>query len=458
MITAHFEKGRVFFGDFNQKNDINSKTKRSGLNYFRFNVIGRILHACGLAHKVHFDLHEAGDNKGVVYLNKNSFSAWKERHVSELGLDVSAINQALSQKKIEQAIKLICDNFKTKKPLSPKEITNPKDKPKVQKSEAKPTSAAEENSDLLNACYLPENLFYKVKTWTESQLEEGKTRCWKILKDPEIQKKYGLKDPENERAIDFNTIPEPKIHTPHLEAVIRHMLLKNEIQGYKQGRVGYILYLNQETMPKTPEVLTKEQIQKGAEAMKAFQRPSFDSFPEGEKKSLNKACDTIAIALLHRGRGAAPKVVNDLGVRCHTDIKPESIDYLVESGVIHSWHMYNRNFGAAAKITGEEQAEPGQNHWRDLPLIQAEKKFKAENTITIGEKTAKTLPSYQLERLHTLVEELNKRTKHGPKQFSSPTANHELLQFMKEQGYIHNFKLTGSLYIVYVKPQDKDLE
>lgn len=104
-IPAHFEKGRCYFGTFNKENDVNSKTKRSGLNFFRFNTIGYLLNKLGFALKVHY---VDGDKHGVVYLHPKSFSDWKERHKAEAGLN---FDHTLSQKKYEEAIKIICDNF-----------------------------------------------------------------------------------------------------------------------------------------------------------------------------------------------------------------------------------------------------------------------------------------------------------------------------------------------------------
>lgn len=76
-LQAKILDGRVYFGTFNKSNDINPKTKRSGLNFFRFNLIGWLLHKLGFAHKVHYT---EGKKHGVVYLNLISFMAWKERH------------------------------------------------------------------------------------------------------------------------------------------------------------------------------------------------------------------------------------------------------------------------------------------------------------------------------------------------------------------------------------------
>ncbi len=38
-VQAKILNGRVYFGTFNKGNDIDPKTQRSGLNFFRFNLI-----------------------------------------------------------------------------------------------------------------------------------------------------------------------------------------------------------------------------------------------------------------------------------------------------------------------------------------------------------------------------------------------------------------------------------
>ncbi len=108
-LKAEFVKGRCYFENFNNENDVNPKIKRSGLNFFLFNLIGLLLYKLGFAHKINY--YDYKDKKGVVYLNRNSFNAWKERHSADRCLDVNLLNKAMSEKKFEEAIKIICDNF-----------------------------------------------------------------------------------------------------------------------------------------------------------------------------------------------------------------------------------------------------------------------------------------------------------------------------------------------------------
>lgn len=108
-LQAHFAEGRCYFGQFDKESDINSKTLRGGLNFFRFNVIGYLLHQLGFAHKVSYD---EGDKHGVVYLHPKSFKNWKNRHLEDSGLSLTNLALALSQKKFEEVIKIICENFR----------------------------------------------------------------------------------------------------------------------------------------------------------------------------------------------------------------------------------------------------------------------------------------------------------------------------------------------------------
>jgi len=108
-IQAKILNGRVYFGTFDKGNDIDPKTKRSGLNFFRFNLIGWLLHKLGFApHKVHYT---DGEKHGVVYLHPKSFEPWIERHKSDNNLNQKDLNKALSQKDFEKAIQIIYENF-----------------------------------------------------------------------------------------------------------------------------------------------------------------------------------------------------------------------------------------------------------------------------------------------------------------------------------------------------------
>lgn len=116
-VQAHFLKGRAYFGEFNKDNDISQDTKRSGLNFYRFNLIGNILQKLGFACKVHYVEKE---KHGVVYLKSKSFISWKERHKVDAGLDVQSLNQAVLNKDFVKAIKLICENFAKNKGVDSK--------------------------------------------------------------------------------------------------------------------------------------------------------------------------------------------------------------------------------------------------------------------------------------------------------------------------------------------------
>ncbi len=107
-LEAKTLNGRVYFGTFDKDNDVDPRTKRGGLNFFRFNLIGWLLHKLGFAHKVHYTEKE---KHGVRYLYPKSFTAWKDRHKTDAGLNIEALNQALFQKDFEKAIKIIYENF-----------------------------------------------------------------------------------------------------------------------------------------------------------------------------------------------------------------------------------------------------------------------------------------------------------------------------------------------------------
>ncbi|MBN9377278.1 MAG: hypothetical protein BGO14_09290 [Chlamydiales bacterium 38-26] len=142
-IPVTFSKGRIYFGAFNEDNDIDPKTQRSGVNYFRFNLIGRILHFLGLADKIHYT---EGKQKGIVYLNSKSFFAWKERHKQDEGLPVESLNQAFSQKKFEKAVALICVNFVKHKANHQKSFEELKETPSSSQEETETNSPLQEDT------------------------------------------------------------------------------------------------------------------------------------------------------------------------------------------------------------------------------------------------------------------------------------------------------------------------
>lgn len=108
MISAHFEKGRCYFGTFNKDNDTNPKTGQGGVSFFRFKAIGFLLNKLGLAYKVDY---QDGAKHGIVYIKPDSFKHWLERH--EIKDD-----KALKGKQIEGLIQQVCKE----RPSSPEKM------------------------------------------------------------------------------------------------------------------------------------------------------------------------------------------------------------------------------------------------------------------------------------------------------------------------------------------------
>lgn len=108
-VKAHFNKGNLYFGEFNKDNDQDQQLNRSGVNPYRFNGIGWILYKLGFAYKLHY--YNDKKENGVTYLHRDVFDAWIRRHKTDAGVDSKAIDNAINQKKLEEAIQTICDNF-----------------------------------------------------------------------------------------------------------------------------------------------------------------------------------------------------------------------------------------------------------------------------------------------------------------------------------------------------------
>lgn len=118
-VQVSFSKGRLYFDGFNESNDVDPKSQRSGVNYFRFNLIGQLLQFLGFAYKIHY---KEGKQEGIVYVNSKSFLAWKERHKQDAGLNVDSLDLAFTQKSFERAVTIICENFVKHKAHPPKSL------------------------------------------------------------------------------------------------------------------------------------------------------------------------------------------------------------------------------------------------------------------------------------------------------------------------------------------------
>jgi hypothetical protein len=76
-INVNINNGRCFFNGFNKINDINPKTHRAGVNYYRFSIIGCILEKLGFSTKINCFVNE---KPTVIFINTKSFLKWRERH------------------------------------------------------------------------------------------------------------------------------------------------------------------------------------------------------------------------------------------------------------------------------------------------------------------------------------------------------------------------------------------
>lgn len=131
---------RVYFNPFYKESVIDSKNEKYGLGCHRLNIIGWILFKLGFSYQVHYT---EGKNSKVVYISRFNFNSWKEKRKNDHGLNIASLNQAISQKNIEEAIKMICENFSANQSLK-----NVKNKGVISTEIAKPVTENDKNSSL----------------------------------------------------------------------------------------------------------------------------------------------------------------------------------------------------------------------------------------------------------------------------------------------------------------------
>lgn len=140
MISAHFEKGRCYFGAFNPKTD------QGGVSFFRFKIIGFLLSKLGFAYKVKYQ-------DGAVYIKSDSFNHWLQRHHIQA-------DKGLTSKQVERLIQQVCNG---KPPASFVTLGNAKlEEAEVFCLTEKHGSEkdAKRNGEILNKYYRPGDLIF----------------------------------------------------------------------------------------------------------------------------------------------------------------------------------------------------------------------------------------------------------------------------------------------------------
>ena len=304
---------------------------------------------------------------------------------------------------------------------------------------------------------------------TESQIE----LLTKHLKDSITtrlqQKEFGNKNPSL-FYVDYNDFGVKNgIDIIGLEALIRYFILKGEAFAYSRAGAGYCLYLNKESHDKRKHDLhetcyTKQKLEKADAYVESLIFPPLDAYHEKQNLA-NKAVKEIRNE--HYRRVLEDRVQNkscDLYIPLYPNcFLTPLMDKLVEQGLIHSWNTYQRMGTITAKIKAEDliDEQPSMYQWklwRDAQEIEREVQFRKENCVSVSAQTllASGLSTGEQDDLQKLLEDLNKRTHPGPFDFRGKYQTNKILDFLKAEKAIFDYKRNGwqNDFIIFIKATD----
>lgn len=133
------------------------------------------------------------------------------------------------------------------------------------------------------------------------------------------------------------------------------------------------------------------------------------------------------------------------------------LNELLRQKKIHSWGFGRGTENAILRFQGSDQAphEAISIEFKTLDRLLAEENFYRENKLVISDKHTSELSEAQKKDLCFVVDELNKRTQHGVKEFYGDRYK-PVLELLKKHCYIHDFEEVGkpTLFRIYVKLED----
>jgi len=154
-----------------------------------------------------------------------------------------------------------------------------------------------------------------------------------------------------------------------------------------------------------------------------------------------------------------PQQVNNEAVLLGCGGSPNELECvmneLLYQKAVHSWGWGRGRENIVIKFHESDQFQQTniEVHFRTLEAQLTEEKFKRENKITLDEKQLQTLPEAKQKDLRFVVRLLNERIKHGVKELSG-IAYKPVAEWLKQHGYIHDFKESGITFRIFVKSQD----
>jgi hypothetical protein len=270
--------------------------------------------------------------------------------------------------------------------------------------------------------------------------------------------------------VDYNDFGvENDIDGFKLEALIRYLILKEEVFSYCRRRKGFCLYLDKEihdnrNHQQYKTCHTKQKLEEADACVESMIFPSLDACDEKELPVAKEVIKAIKKAQYQRvlddeiDSEKCELLIEFYPQRFLTDL----MDGLVANELIHSWNVYQRNNEICVKLKADDLVKDPSffrwKSWRDVEEIERETQFRKENCVSISEqaRVASDLSFAEKKALDELLEELNKRTHFGSFEFRGGYQSDKILGFLKAQNAIFDYQKKGwqNDYVIFVKSSD----
>jgi hypothetical protein len=309
----------------------------------------------------------------------------------------------------------------------------------------------------------------KSKWLNETQMENLAQKLKESIAKRAHQETYDNHNPSL-FYVDYNDFGvENEIDIIQLEALVRYLILKEEVFSYTKARCGFCLYLDKEShdnrnLEQHQTCYTKQKLEEADACVESMVFPSLDAYNEKELPMAMEVIKTIKNAHYRRVLDDQTKCE-----KCNLYIKfypqgflTDLMDGLVANELIHSWNVYQRNNEICVKLKTDDLVQDPSlfkwKSWRDAQEIDQEAQFRKENYVSISENAivSSSLSFAERDELDKLIEDLNKRTHSGSYELQGNHQTDKILVFLKAQKAIFDYKKNGwkNDYIIYVKSTD----
>lgn len=219
--------------------------------------------------------------------------------------------------------------------------------------------------DLIRVAYqrLSEGLIEKNAWKSPDEMERLATN----LKDRISQRAYQISVYENDDPslflVDYNDFgQENEINGFELEALIRYLILKDEVFSYCRARASFCLFMNCEAHENRDTEIclrcrTKQNLLAADAAVETLVFPSWDIGNNENNKLVGNICRRITNELYRRALyQEAQSDCCNLCVFLSSDSSiSDYMDKLVTQGLIHSWNVLKRNNTIHVKLKANDR-------------------------------------------------------------------------------------------------------